>query len=149
MALPTTSSFSGLVLQVENSPGAGAYTARMCGFSDKGLALKAQSSTAIVPDCDDPEAPSWDISGISSLGVQITLSGISASEDEDFWNDWFDSGASKKARWIKTGVGYREGDLLLTDLGETVKLRQDGNLSSRSITLQNASAFPYTSGDPA
>jgi hypothetical protein len=30
-----------------------------------------------------------------------------------------------------------------------VQLRQDGNLVQRSITLENAGAWPWTSGDPA
>lgn len=149
MALPTTSSFAGIVFEVETSPGSGTYTARMCGTTTKGLSLTGQTSTAVVPDCTDPEAVAWDIAGVSSLGGQVTLSGVAASEDEDFWNEWFDSGQSRNMRYRKDGVGYRAGAALLTSLGETVQLKQDGNLVQRSITIQNAGAWPYTSGDPA
>lgn len=147
--LPTTSSFGGIILEVEDSPGVGTYTARACGFSQKGIDLTAQTSTAIVPDCTNPESPAWDIAGISSFGGKITASGVAASEDEAFWNQWLDSGLSRNIRYRKSGVGYRSGPALLTSLSEPVQLRQDGNLVQRSITLENAGAWPWTAGDPA
>lgn len=149
MALPTTSSFAGVILEVEDSPGAGTYTARMCGFSQKALDLTAQTSTAIVPDCNNPEAPAWDIAGISSIGGKITESGIASSGDDPFWNGWLDSGLARNIRFRKSGVGYRAGPALLTSLGESVQLRSDGNLVQRSITIENAGAWPWTAGDPA
>lgn len=149
MALPTTSSFAGIILEVEDTPGGGTFTARMCGITSKGLDLTAQTSTATVPDCTNPETPAWDITGISSFGGQVTLSGVAATEDEAFWNQWLDSGASRNMRYRKSGVGYRAGAALLTKLGETVQLKQEGNLVQRSITIQNASAWPWTAGDPA
>lgn len=149
MALPTTSSFGGIILEVEDSPGAGTYTARMCGFSQKALDLTAQTSTALVPDCDNPTAPAWDLAGISAISGKITASGIAASEDESFWNGWLDSGLSRAMRIRKTGVGYRAGSALLTSLGESTQLRQDANLVQRSITLENNSAWPWTAGDPS
>jgi hypothetical protein len=148
MALPTTSSFGGIILEVESSPGSGTYNALMCGFSQKAVDLTAQTSTAIVPDCNNPEAPAWDIAGISSIGGKITLSGIAASEDEATWNGWMDSGLSRNIRYRKSGVGYRSGPALLTSLGESVQLRQDANLVQRSITLENSGAWPWTAGDP-
>lgn len=149
MALPETETFAGFVLEVEDAPGAGTYTARMCGFTQKGLDLTAQTSTALVPDCDNPEAPAWDLSGISSLGGKLTLSGVSAEEDEIFWHTWFDSGQSRKVRIRKPGVSFRQGPALLTSLGESVQLRQDANLVQRSITIENAGAWPFAAGDPA
>jgi hypothetical protein len=149
MALPTTSSFGGIILEVENSPGSGTYTARMCGFSQKSLDITAQTSTAIVPDCNNPEAPAWDVAGISSFGGKIALSGIAATEDEAFWNQWIDSGLARNIRYRKSGVGYRSGPALATSLGESVQLRQDGNLTQRNIGLENAGAWPWTAGDPA
>jgi hypothetical protein len=149
MALPTTSSFAGIILEVEDAPGSNTFTARMCGITAKGLNITAQTTSATVPDCTDPEAATWDVNGVSSLGGQVTISGVAASEDEAYWNQWVDSMASRAIRYRKQGVGYRSGPALLTNLGETVQLKQDGNLVQRSITLQNAGAWPWTAGDPA
>jgi hypothetical protein len=149
MALPSTDSFAGIIFEVENTPGGGTYTTRMCGFTDKGLNVTAATSSAVVPDCDDPESATWELSGVTSIAAEISLSGIAAAEDEAFWNQWVDSGLSKNVRYRKEGVGYRSGAMNLTAMNETVALGTDGNFVKRSITAKNASAFPWTSGDPA
>jgi hypothetical protein len=149
MALPVTSTFGGITLKVLAADSPNDFIARMCGFTQKGATGSAQTSTATVPDCDDPEAAAWDLAGVSALSFQFSLSGIAASEDDAFWNQWFDSGESKTIQWIKDGIGYREGTAVLTSLGETVQLKQDGNLVQRSVTLQSASAMPWTSGAPS
>lgn len=149
MALPNTDSFAGIIFEVENTPGGGTYTTRMCGFTDKGINTTAATSSAVVPDCDDPEAPSWELSGVTSLSSEVSLSGIAANEDDQFWNEWIDSGLPKNVRYRKEGVGYRAGAMNLTALGETAALGTDGNLCKRSVTAKNASAFPWTAGDPA
>jgi hypothetical protein len=43
--------------------------------------MTAQTSTAVVPDCDDPEAPAWDIAGISSFGGKVTAVAASAASE--------------------------------------------------------------------
>jgi hypothetical protein len=146
MTLPTTNSFADIILEVDTGSG---FVAVMCGITNKGVRLSAATSAAMVPDCTDPEAPAWDVVGVSGLSAQVQISGVAAAEDEDLWNQWFDDGLAKAVRYRKEGVGYREGDMVLTDLGETVVLKQDGNLVQRSVTLQSASAFPWTSGDPS
>ena len=148
MALPTTRSFAGVILYVETAPGSGVYVQRMCGFSQKALDLTAQTSTGLVPDCNNPEGASWDVSGVSSKGGKITLSGVYAEEDEPFWNTWFDNTTAYGIRWVKAAVGFRAGPGLLTALGESTELRQDANLLKRSITIENAGAWPWTAGDP-
>jgi hypothetical protein len=46
---PTTLEYGDLVVLVENDDGPGTYTARMCGMTQKGLDMTAQTSTAKVP----------------------------------------------------------------------------------------------------
>ncbi len=148
MAEPTTNSFADIILEVETST-PGTYAARMCGITSKGLNLTASASTANVPDCDNPEDPGWEKAGVTAKAAEMPLSGIAAAEDEAFWNQWFDSGASKNIRYRKIGQGYRSGAAILTALGESVALGAEANLVQRSITLKNAGAFPWAAGDPS
>jgi hypothetical protein len=148
MALPDTLEYGDLVVEVMNDDGV-TYTARMCGMTQKGLDMTAQTSTAKVPDCDDPTAPGWTIAGISTLGGKLTMSGVYAAEDSSFWNKWFDSGRKKNVRIREVGVGYRAGPALLTSLGTSTQVDQDANLLQRPVTFDNAGAWPWTDGDPA
>ena len=149
MALAQTTSFGQIILDVQNATVTPiVWTPRLCGMTSKGIALKASSNTANVPDCDNPEDPAWDIAGIDGLSATVTLSGVTAVEDEPFWNQWFDTGATQVIRYIKTGVGYRQGPALLTDLSDTAALKSNGNLAQISLTLTSAGAWPWTAGAP-
>jgi hypothetical protein len=147
--LPTTLSFGDLVLEVENDGAPGTYTARLCGVTQKGVDMSAQTSTAKVPPCNNPTAPAWNIAGITTLGGKVTLNGVYAAEDSSFWNKWYDSGQAKNVRIREVGVGFRAGPALLTGLSTPSQLDQDASLAQRAITLDNAGAWPWTDGDPA
>lgn len=145
MTLPTTKSFKQFIVEIETAPG---VWGAKCGFTSKGSNMSASTSSASVPDCTNPEAPAWEIKGVDTLSGQISQSGVMASEDSIFWEQWFDTGLPKNIRKRYPGVGYRQGPAVLTALGESVALKSDGNLVQRNVTLDNAGAWPWVSGDP-
>lgn len=145
--LPTTLSFGDLVILVEDDV-PGTYTARMCGVTQKGVDMTAQTSTAKVPPCNNPTAPAWNIAGITTLGGKLTMSGVYAAEDSPFWNKWFDSGQPKNIQIVEVGVGFRQGPSLITGLSTPTQLDQDASLAQRSLTFENAGAWPWTDGNP-
>lgn len=150
MAAPEIKSFKEYILEVGTvANNATTWASMTCGFSQKATTMSAATSTATLPDCDNPENPAWESTGVSSLAAQITGSGVMAIEASPMWDEWFDSGESRPVRRRIPGVGYREGNMVLTSLGESVQLNSDANRVQRSITLKNDGPFTFTSGDPA
>lgn len=147
MAKPNTKSFKDFIVEVQTGTSPVAWTAP-CGFNSKSLQMNASTSSASVPDCDDPEAPAWDEVGVDSLSGQIQGGGVMATENSEMWDEWFDSADAKTIRIRTPGVGYRTGLGLLTSLGDSVALKSDGNLIQRSVTIISSGPWPWVSGNP-
>ncbi|GEC52260.1 putative secreted protein [Bradyrhizobium japonicum] len=109
-----------------------------CGLNSRSFNRTAATNDTNVPDCDDPDAPSWLERDTVSLSAAIAGAGVVADEDFDVWNSWFESGATKNVRirlknrtWIgpykctKLNVTGQRGsrvtfDVSLDSDGETV-----------------------------
>lgn len=93
MARPTTARFGKfkVLLAVAGSPGT--YAAP-CGFTSKSLVLSKNLSEVNIPDCDDPDAPSWVGRDVESLTASISGEGVMASEAAPVWHDAFTSADS-------------------------------------------------------
>ncbi|QOG20463.1 phage tail tube protein [Bradyrhizobium sp. SEMIA] len=74
-----------------------------CGLNSRSFNRAAATNDTNVPDCDDPDAPSWLERDIVSLSASISGAGVVADEDFDIWNAWFESGDSKNVQ-IKLGT---------------------------------------------
>lgn len=149
MTKPTTKKFSQLIVEIDTSTnGTPAWTAP-CGFNAKALNMTASTSTATLPDCDDPEAPAWEETGVNALAGEVTGSGVMAAENAALWEGWLDSGDSKPIRIRIPGVGYRTGNGVLTALGATAQLASDANRIQRSVTIKNDGPWIWTAGDPS
>lgn len=143
---PTTKTFSNFIVEVEFATG---VWSAPCGFNSKSSNMSLSTSSASVPSCNNPEAAAWDVKGGDSLSGQIQGAGVMAAEDSTKWEKWFDTGGPKNIRKRYPGLGYRMGPGLLTNLGESVALKSDGNLVQRSVTIDNAGPWPWVDGDPA
>lgn len=96
MAKPTTYAGSLVAIYLEGTP-AGTY-ARPCGLNNHTVSFTKNTTEVNVPDCDDPELPSWIERGVESLDLSATGSGIMAAEALETWWDAFNSTESINAR---------------------------------------------------
>ena len=131
MALPTTKSFGSFLVQVGNG-GAPEVFAAPCGFTEKAFTLSADTSDTNIPDCDNPDLPTWKGRDIVSQSAEVSGQGVMAAEAMPTWRAWFLSGAGRNLRILisgsgASGGGYWAGSFKLTalelgaTLGEKVK----------------------------
>ncbi|EJN11855.1 Phage major tail protein 2 [Bradyrhizobium sp. YR681] len=127
MAQAQTLKYSTFLIQL----GSGSPTvyASPCGLNSKGFSRTAATNDTNVPDCDDPDAPSWLERDVVSLSGQMTGAGVVADEDFDVWNDWFESGASLPVQ-IKLGTRTWQGNAILSKLDVTASRGQRVNFSA-------------------
>jgi len=66
-------------------PGPIIYSAP-CGFTTKNFALTKNLTELDIPDCDDPDAPSWIGRDVQNLTATISGDGVAAAESVPDWN---------------------------------------------------------------
>ncbi|MGY3527697.1 phage tail tube protein [Bradyrhizobium sp. USDA 4452] len=107
-----------------------------CGMNSRGFKRTAATNTTNVPDCDDPDAPSWLETDVVSLAWSLSGSGVAASEDFATWETWFHSGVSKNIRITRDkGLATEKkwtGAAKLTDLEYT---GQRGNRNTFTVAI--------------
>nr|WP_010400151.1 phage tail tube protein [Paracoccus sp. TRP] len=97
MAKPTTYVGSSVAIFLESTTSPGTYL-RPCGLTNHTISFSKNATEVNVPDCDDPELPSWIERGVESLDFSGTGSGVLASEAVDSWWDAFNTTESINAR---------------------------------------------------
>jgi len=139
MAKPVTLPFGSFLLKVGDGATPEVFVAP-CGFTQRSLQLTANTNTTQVPDCDDPDAPSWDEADVSSMSGQINGQGVLAKEAFPIWNEWFLSGAPRNIRAEYKGLGHYEGTAILTSL------QFDSNIGEKiaiNVTIQNSGEWTF------
>lgn len=58
-----------------------------CGLTTKNLAVNKNLQEVDIPDCDDPDAPSWIARDVQNLSITISGDGVAAAESVPDWND--------------------------------------------------------------
>lgn len=96
MARPTTIKGSKFLIQLESDT-PGVFVAP-CALTTKGIDFSAESNDFNVPDCDDPDAPTWTERVVSALSAGVSGSGTLAMESLSTWREWFLSGLEKNIR---------------------------------------------------
>lgn len=104
MAQPHTYTFGEFLIEVGNGLSPETFSAP-CGLTSKSFNLQAATSDTNVPDCDDPDAPSWLERDVTSLSRDITGSGVLAEESLELWDDWATSGNPKNVQ-----ISLTDGD---------------------------------------
>jgi hypothetical protein len=142
MAKPTTLGFASFKVYINTANSPDTYVAP-CGFTQKALTLAADSSETLVPDCDDPTAPAWKEREVSALSAQVSGSGVMALESLDEWREWFESADVRPVRvmfdtTLANNGGYYEGNAILSSLGFSTALNQDGNKVQLQVTIDSA-----------
>lgn len=141
MAKPTTLRWTKLSVWVgDGATPTEDFTSKVCGITTKGFSIEGEMSESNVPDCDDPDLPSWTERIIRSLSAGISGEGLLAEETFAFWRDWVLSGAAKNVRVVvdlATTPGYFYGSFVLNQfemngnnddgkIGVTLALSSDG-----------------------
>jgi hypothetical protein len=130
MAKPTTFKFGEFLVEVGDGNSPEIFGAP-CGLTSKSFAGAAATNDTNVPDCNDPDAPSWLERDVVSLSRNITGSGVLANEFLETWDDWFHSAVTKNVRITLNDFQWT-GAYLLSAFDIT------GNIGSRvtvSVTL--------------
>lgn len=147
MALPTTLSAAKLTIWIGDSGSPGVWTAP-CGLTTKGINFAATANDIVIPDCDNPDAPSWVGRVIESLSAGINGSGVLAMEALTAWRNFFFDATSKKCRVViddgsGTFGGRFEGLFVCTTFNVT------GNLGEKiqvEVAAQSDGAIAWTLG---
>ena len=144
MALPTTLSFNGLLVQLGDGANPETF-ASPAGFTDKAYKTKIATGSTDVPDADNPDLPMWQEIESKTISAEITGSGVLALADLSMWRAWYISGAYKNIRVVisstaANGGGYDEMQALLTDFEVTAK---KGEKCAVSVTIESSGVITF------
>jgi len=115
----------------------------------KGMAFSADMSESSVPDCDDPDAPSWMERVTRSLSAGVSGEGLLAEETFAFWRDWFLAATAKNVRVVvdlATLPGYFQGSFVLNQF-ELNGAEADGKLGS-TVAMSSDGPVTWVAGAP-
>lgn len=133
MARPTTVSGKNLLVKVGNGADPEVFAAP-CGLTTRGINFSKETNDTTVPDCDDPDLPSWTERDARTLAATVSGSGILAVEALPTWRGFFMSTDTKNCQiWVGTS-GYFEGAFHCTSFNVTGEI---GNKVQVEIELQN------------
>jgi hypothetical protein len=79
-----------------------------CGFTSLGLTVDIQTNTTNVPDCADPDLPSWLVSDEVSKQMKLTGDGVLDTDALATWRTWLMAGGEKNV-WFTAGTGANAG----------------------------------------
>ena len=144
---PTTMTFGQLVVEIGNGANPELFSAP-AGFDNKAFNKTASASEANIPPTNAPDAPGFTARGISALSIEVTGSGVMATEDAPMWTAFWLGGVAKNVRVTRTGIDYWVGPAVLTAYNETAARAQNGNLVQASVTMSSAGPWTQTTGAP-
>lgn len=139
MARPRTLPGSHLLIYLGDGASPESFVAP-CALTTKGINLSAASNEFNVPDCDDPDAPTFTERVIAALSAGIPGSGTLDMNSLATWRTWWLSGQPKNIQVLldddqANGGGYFEMSAVLSTLniggnnGEltTIEVQIDSN----------------------
>lgn len=98
-----------------------------CGLTSRGFQRTANMNDTNIPNCDDPDAPSWLGRDVISYQATLSGSGVVAAESKNAWEDWWESGEAKNCR-IELGATAWEGAFRLAEFNITGERGQRVNM---------------------
>lgn len=141
MAQPTVLVGTKLLILVGNGASPEVF-AQPCGLTTTGIDFSASTNSTLLPDCEDPEAPAWEVKDINALTASVSGQGVMAVESFDVWNDWFQDVEPRNCQ-IKLNsseLGYWEGVFIITSLQYG---GQRGQKVTLNVTLANSGAVTW------
>lgn len=121
MAQPTTSLFSEFAIHLGDGATPTEAFTFICGLTSKGLSLTNETSTTLVPDCADEDAPAYNEKSVNSQSAMISGSGVFPRERQEELLEWWRTGEARNVRVYpgksNTGdVHYIAGPAILESL---------------------------------
>lgn len=121
-----------------------------CGFTSLNLTVNIETNSVNVPDCADPELPSWLESDEVSKQMVVGGNGVIDTDALQDWRDWLMGGGEKNVRWFTAGTsanggGYWQAPGILTQYEETGERGQRWQTNIQ-ITLNGAPTWTPAAG---
>ena len=108
MAVPTTFKFGAGVAYI----GDGSVTetfSKLCGFTGADLGISKKTNESSVPDCDDPDAPTWDETDVTSMSWTMKFEGYATKDSLSLIEAAAVSGLTRGVRLYLKGAGAGAG----------------------------------------
>lgn len=112
--------------------------------TSRGIQFQSETNEFIMPDCDNPDDPSWKEVTKDGLSVTITGAGMLYAASAETWFNWWKDDATKNVRFKLNvaGTGYWAGAFHLTQLEISADSNKD--TATASITLVSSGAVTWT-----
>ena len=91
-----------------------------CGFTEITMTVNIESNSTNIPDCSDPDLPSWLVSDTVSKQIALSGNGVVDTDAMQTWRDWWLGDTDEKnVRFMidllaANGGGYLEAPGILT-----------------------------------
>ena len=146
MAQPITANASKMQIKIGDGATPTEVFDYPCGMTTKALNFTKNTNETNVPDCDDPDAPSWIQRGVLSLSADISENGILSMADLSVWQDFFESTNSRNVQvWIDVPAaehgGHWDGKFHLTGFNITA---EQGNKVNAAVTMVSDGEIVWT-----
>jgi hypothetical protein len=110
-----------------------------CGLTTKAINMEASTNDFNVPDCADPDAPSWTERIVDALSAAVPGSGVLNLSDLADWREWFLSGLPRNIQVslnesLALGGGYFEMSSVLTTFNLS---GNQGELAQIEVAIQS------------
>lgn len=80
-----------------------------CGFTQANVTIDKSTNETAVPDCDDPDAPVWSETGVTTMSWSMQLQGVMAKESYALYEAAALSSKSVSVRHELKGAGTGTG----------------------------------------
>jgi hypothetical protein len=97
MAQATTYPFSKFLVKIGDGASPEVFT-DPCGLTTKGFTRSANMNDTNVPDCANPDAPSWLGRDVVSYHGAIAGNGVVAHESFPTWENWWNAAVTRNVR---------------------------------------------------
>jgi hypothetical protein len=97
MAQATTYPFSKFLVKIGDGGSPEVFT-DPCGLTTKGFTRSANMNDTNIPDCANPDAPSWLGRDVVSYHGSIAGQGVVAHESFSTWENWWNAATTRNIR---------------------------------------------------
>jgi predicted secreted protein len=146
MAKPKTYSWSKFIILLGDGAQTEVFTA-VCALVSKGVEFSSDTADVNVPDCTNPDLPSWTERVVRGKSASITGEGVMDFATHTQFYTWFDAGTAKSVQ-IKLDApladkgGIYQGKFVLS--AYQVTGNEDDAKISHSLTMQSDGPVTWT-----
>jgi hypothetical protein len=143
MAQATTYPYSQFLVKIGDGASPEVFT-DPCGLTSKGLTRTANMNDTNIPDCANPDAPSWLGRDVVSYQGAIAGAGVVASESYGVWESWWNAGKTRNVR-IELGNPVAYAWVMPAKLQELALTAERGNKVQMAVAIvSDGAVVPQT-----